>query len=141
MPALTDRDKERCRYHLGYLGQGPSAASIQMGIPQPLQTSFLVESAMNLLASTEVVARVVCILDTMDKLEAQLTSAVATLTVDRVDNLQLHPLRSMGKLSTDCIEQELTRWGYRLSDVLGAPVYPYARRYMKRGPGSVLPVA
>jgi len=112
-----------------------------MGIPQPLQTSFLVESAMNLLASTEVVSRVVCILDTMDKLEAQLSSSVATLTVDRVDNLQLHPLRSQGKLATDSIEAEYCRWGYRLSDVLGAPIYPYARRYLKRGPGSTLPVA
>ncbi|KKK54507.1 hypothetical protein LCGC14_3083990, partial [marine sediment metagenome] len=43
---LTEAEKERVRYHLGYL-QVSAAASIQLGIPRPLQTVFLLEQGLN----------------------------------------------------------------------------------------------
>ena len=135
MPALSDRDKERCRYHLGYINTS-FTASITLGIPRPLQTLFLVEDSMGLLASPEAVNRVVCILDTMDAIEGQLRSAVTTLAASRLGELELHPLKDRGKLFTDSLDDEYRRWGARLADVLGVPFYPFSRRYMQSGPGS-----
>jgi hypothetical protein len=140
MPALNDSDKERVRYHLGYMDTS-LAASIQLGIPRPVQTIFLVEDAMGLLASTQAVNRVICILDTMDKIETQLRGAIGTLAIDSVDKIQFHPLRAQGKLFTDSLESEYTRWAFRLADVLGVPIYPYSARFRKRGPGSNVPVS
>ena len=139
MPALSDRDKERCRYHLWYLNTS-FTASITMGVPRPVQTLFLVEDAMGLLASPEAVNRVTCILDTMDALEGQLRSAVPSLAASRLGELELHPLKSQGVLFTDSIDKEYKRWGARLADILGVPFYPFSRRYMVSGPGSNVPV-
>ena len=136
---LSDQDKERCRYHLGYL-ETSSAASIQLGIPRPIQTVFLLEDALSLIQNEFAVNRVRCILDTLDSIEAQLAKAVGTLAADRLGNMQLHPLRAQGKLFTDSLEAERLRWAWRLADILGVPVYPYSQRFKKRGPGSNIPV-
>ena len=139
MTALSDANKERVRYHLGYLGTS-FAASITMGVPRPVQTLFLVEDAMGLLNGPESAARVICLLDTMDSIEAQLKKAAGTLGVESAGELLLHPLRGQGKLVTDSLEKEYLRWGNRLADVLGVPPYPYSQRYSRRGPGSNVPV-
>jgi hypothetical protein len=138
--ALPEQDKERARYHLGYL-ETSLAASIQLGIPRPLQTVFLLEQGLNLLVNPFAVSRVVCILDTLDRLESQLISAAAAVGVDKLGNLQLHPLRTRGKLGTDSVEDEYRRWAYRLSDILGVPIYPYSKRFRRAGPGSSIGVS
>lgn len=139
MTALSDANKERCRYHLGYLATS-FAASITMGIPRPVQTLFLVEDAMQLLMP-EAVARVICLLDTLDGIEGQLRKAMGTLGVESAGELTLHPLRSQGKLVTDSLEREYVRWGNRLADMLGVPPYPFSARYSRRGPGTNVPVS
>lgn len=139
MPALTDKDKERTRYHLGYMLTS-FAPSIQLGIPRPVQTLFLVEDAMNLLADASSVHRVHCLLDTLDGIEGQLRSAMPALMAERVGELTLHPLRSQGKLVTDSLEKEYFRWAGRLADALGVPFYPFSNRFRQRGPGSIVPV-
>ena len=136
---LSDQDRERSRYHLGYL-ETSFAASLQLGIPRPLQTVFLLESALALLTNPFAVRRVVCILDTLDRLESQLIGAAASVGVDKLGNLQLHPLRSRGKLGTDSVEREYVRWAQRLSDVLGVLIYPYSARFRQTGPGSTINV-
>ena len=137
---LTEFDKERCRYHLGYL-ETDMAPSIQLGIPRPLQTVFLLEQAIQELITTQfAVARVRRILDCLDRIEDQLKNALCMLGVEKHGELTLHPLRSKGQLVTDSIEKEYVRWAGRLSDVLGVPKYPYSERFRKRGPGSVIPV-
>lgn len=138
MSALSEADKERVRYHLGYMNTS-FVASITMGIPRPVQTLFLVEDAMGLLQPLAV-PRVVCILDTLDSLERQLVKAQPTVGVESLGELTLHPLRSQGKLGTDSLEHEYLRWGNRLADLLGVPPYPYSKRYRRSGPGSIVPV-
>ena len=44
--ALTPQERERVRYHLGYLNTS-LAGSIQYGLPRPMQTLFVVEQAMD----------------------------------------------------------------------------------------------
>ena len=133
--SLSDQDKERIRYHLGYL-EVSSAPSIQLGIPRPIQTLFLVEDAMQLLGNVFAIKRVQCILDTLDGLEGQLRAAVPSLAADKLGQLQLHPLRARGQLFTDSIEREYVRWANRLADILGVPKYPYSARFRRTGPGS-----
>jgi hypothetical protein len=135
MPALSDRDKERVRYSLGYM-EIASAASIQLGIPRPMQTIFLLESAMNMLVDANAVRRVVCILDTLDEMESLLRKGVKTLVASQLGTLQLHPLKDRGILYTDSIEREFVRWAKRLADIFGVMPYPYSERFRRTGPGS-----
>ncbi len=139
MAALTEEQKERCRYFLGYLGVS-NAPSMQLGIPRPLQTVFLLEDALSLLTNQYSVQRVTCILETLEALEKKMAASTTYLAADRVGSLQLHPLRNQGKLYTDSLEKEVLRWSKRLADVLGVPPYAYSSRFRKSGPGSGVPV-
>lgn len=139
MTALSEENKERVRYHLGYLNTS-FAASITMGIPRPVQTLFLVEDAMQLIIP-QAVPRVLCLLDTLDSIETQMRKAMGTLGVESAGELTLHPLRSQGKLVTDSLEREYVRWADRLADTLGVPKYPFATRFARRGPGTNIPVS
>ena len=44
--ALTAEERQQVRYHLGFVSVFP-AASINFGMPRPIQTLFLVEQAMD----------------------------------------------------------------------------------------------
>jgi hypothetical protein len=74
--ALTDEERQRVRYHLGYPSVQP-AASISFGLPRPQQTLFLVESAMNLLmpVAENEVRRIIGV---MDGVECRLIDAQGT---------------------------------------------------------------
>ena len=123
---LTDAEKERTRYHLGYLEVAPAASS-QFGIPRPLQTVLLVESAMNNLIEAAI-PRVRKILNVMDGVEYKLCEAQDRLAAKQVDSLQLRDNEP------DQLEKEYVRWGWRLADVLGVPIYAYSNRYRNAGP-------
>jgi len=136
---LTEIDKERIRYHLGYL-ETSFAASIQLGLPRPLQTVFLLEQSMELLSNQYAIDRCLRILDVLDKIECQLQEATEYLVADTLGNMSLHPLKSKGLLVTDNLEREYVRWANRLADMLGTPLYPFSDRFMRRGPGTSVPV-
>jgi hypothetical protein len=138
MTALSEANKERVRYHLGYLNTS-FAASLTLGIPRPVQTLFLVEEAMGLLIAATV-PRVLCILDTLDGIEDLLRAQLkGPIGVSKIGEIELHPLKDRGQLTTDSLEREYVRWGNRLADILGVPHYPFSARYQKRGPGSSVP--
>jgi hypothetical protein len=114
-------EKERVRFHLGY-PEIQAAASIQFGIPRPMQTAFLVESAMNLIIE-EAVDRVRRIIKVMDDIEMKLIESQ-----DRLAAIQLSDLHLRDN-EPDQLEHEYVRWGYRLADLIGVPVYVYSTRY------------
>lgn len=122
---LTDAEKERVRYHMGYLEVQP-AASIQFGIPRPLQTVFLLETAMNNLieSATDRVRRVLKI---MDDIELKLVESQERLAAIRLGDITLRDSEP------DQLEREYVRWGHRLADILGTPIYPYSTRYANAG--------
>lgn len=95
---------------------------------------------MTLLTNIYAIQRVRCILDILDGIEGNLVKAQQQLAVDSVGSIQLHPLRAQGKLSTDSLEKEYSRWAKRLADILGIPLYPYSARFRRSGPGSSLNV-
>lgn len=130
---LTEQEKEQVRYHLGYLetsfGGQQAAASLQFGIPRPTETIFLVEEAIQrLLTNPFAVGRVRSILATMCRIEKQMEAATCTIGVEKLGDITLRGA-DCGKTTTDLLEREYVRWGYRLSDVLGVPVYRYSARY------------
>lgn len=135
MAALGATDKERCRYHLGYLQVEP-AASLQFGLPRPIPTVFLVETAMNNIIA-EAVPRVQRLLQVLDGIEAQLVAAICQLKADGVGNIKLAgTLDPKARLATDRLEAEYKRWACRLADTLGVPLYAFSRRF-RGGAGSV----
>lgn len=137
--SLTEEEKEKVRYHLGYL-ETSLAPSIQLGIPRPLQTVFLLEQGLNLIRNGFAVNRVRCTLKILDDIECKLFAGLQTLSAESLGELTLHPLRSQGKLFTDSLENEYRRWAGRLADILGVPLYPYSKRFRRVGPGTNVPV-
>lgn len=136
--ALTPQEREKVRYHLGYPSTA-QMASIQLGIPRPIQSLFLVEQAMNLLiADAEI--RVRQMLAKMDLIESKLLEQVTDdhLAAIRLEDLYLRARSAGGGGNTEgeLLEEEYQRWGWRLADELGVPVYPYSKRYRVNG-GSV----
>ena len=141
---LTEEEKERIRYHLGYMetsfGSTMAAASIAFGIPRPAQTVFLLEQAIQiLLTNPYAVDRVRSVLQVMDSLEDQLKNAACLLMAESVGEIKLRGAKS-GETFPDLIEREYQRWGQRLADILGVPLYPYSTRYRKAGGARCVPV-
>jgi len=126
--ALTDEEKARVRYHLGYPSVS-TAASIQYGMPALTQTNFLVENVLGKLLES-ILPRVRGILVTLDGIEDKLVAAQDRLAATKLEELTLR------EDETDKLEGEYRRWGHRLADICGCPIYPFAMRY-KGGANSV----
>jgi hypothetical protein len=118
---LSDAEKQRARYCLGYPALS-TAASLQFGQPALTQTNFLVESALNRLLESSL-DQVRSILNVLDGIESKLIDAQDRLAATQLEDLHLR------EDETDKLEREYQRWGYRLSDILSCPVYPFSRRY------------
>lgn len=128
--ALSEQDKERIRYHTGYM-ETSFAASMQLGIPRPIQTVFLLEQSMNLLVSQFAITRVVRTLDILDETECRLERAQKQLSVEKLGDMTLRSATA-GETVTDLLEREYVRWAKRLADILGIPLYPYAARFKRQ---------
>jgi hypothetical protein len=123
---LTAAERERAKYHLGYPNV-TIASSLFFGVPIPLQTSFLIERALsNLPVDAE--NRVRHISQVMDGVECRLIDAQDRLAAEQLGELRLRPT-DQGLSEPDALEREYCRWGYRLADELGVPIYAYSTRY------------
>lgn len=136
MAVLTAAERERCRYHLGYMNVQPAAAML-FGMPRPIQTAFLVESAMtNLIAET--VPRIQQILQTLDGIECQMVGSLKQLSVDALGPMKMAgTMDPKARLVTERLEEEYKRWVRRLADNLGVPLYAFSQRNRPSGGGSV----
>lgn len=123
--AFTDEEKQRIRYHLGYPSVQPAAA-LTYGIPKPIQTLFLVESAMNLILPVAQ-DKVRSLLNTLDTIECRLQDAQTRMAAQSIDTL------TMRKDEADSLEAEYRRWANRLADVMGVPLYAYSLRFQRSG--------
>jgi len=127
---LTEEEKERIRYHLGYV-ETSFAASLQLGIPRPVQTIFLVEQAMTLLTNEYALDRVRRVLFTLDEIERKLQDSLCLLVAEQLGDLKLRSA-TPGQTYPDLLEREYLRWAKRLADMLGVPLYPYSDRFKQR---------
>lgn len=122
MAALLPRDRSRVKYHLGYLAVAP-AASLQFGIPRPIETMFLVETAMNYIIDDGFnIENVLRILAILDGIECRMVEGQDYLAATELGNLK--PRADQ----LDALEHEYDRWAQRLGDIFGVPLYPYAQR-------------
>lgn len=135
---LDRQEKARVRHHTGYPEVQP-AASMQFGLPKPLQTAFLLESAMENLMP-EAVPRVREILQICDDLEQQMINAQCALKVDGVGTIKMAGSADpKARLVTDRLESEYVRWAMRLVDIFGVPLYPFSERFRKARSGGNVP--
>jgi hypothetical protein len=125
--ALTDAEKQRVAYHMGYPGV-TSAASVAFGVPLMTQTNFLIYNVLGHLLDSAI-DQVRSISNTMDGIETKLIDAQDRLAATRLEDLYLR------EDECEALNKQYQNWGYRLSDITGAPVYPYSRRYSGGGGG------
>jgi hypothetical protein len=137
---LTEEEKARVRHHTGYPEVQP-AASIQFGLPRPLQAAFLLESAMGLVLPSAV-PRIRDILQILDDLEQKMVDAQCYLVADQLDTITLAGAQDQrSRLVTDRLESEYVRWAERLVDIFGVPLYPFSSRFNRSSSAArVLPV-
>lgn len=121
--ALDDNEKERVRYHMGYLNVQP-AASIHFGIPAAIQTLFLVDLAMELLLPSAE-DRVRRLLTVLDDIECKMIGGQDYLVASQLDTLTIRPDH------IDKLEDEYCRWASRLADEMGAPLYPGSTKFRR----------
>jgi hypothetical protein len=125
---LTDQEKERVRYHLGY-PQVRQVGSASFGIVKSQSTAFLLETSMQQVMEAAC-DRVRAILNVMDGIERREIEAQKRLAASQIDTLKLR------EDELPRLRDELKTWGYRLADLLGVPVYPLSTRY-RDGTGAI----
>lgn len=118
---LTEADKERARYHLGYM-EVVVASSFAFGIPQATEPQFMFESAITRVRP-EAEFRVIAILDKLDEIECRLFRSSEELFAKRASDLE--PNLSQ----PDDVERELVRWACQLAQMLGVMPYPFSQRF------------
>lgn len=116
-------EKERIRYHMGYLQVSP-AAGLSYGIPVPIQTLFLVESAMDRVIP-QAEDRIRKLITVLDNIECRMIDAQNYLVADQLSDITIR------KDHINQLEDEYCRWAARLADTLGAPLYPGAERFRR----------
>jgi hypothetical protein len=134
--ALDTQERERVRYHMGYLSVQP-AASITFGLPAPIQTLFLLELAMDKILP-EAEDRVRRLLTVLDGIECRMIDGQNYLVATQLDQMYIRTDH------IEALEWEYSRWASRLSDELGAPLYPGSHKFTKLfrnyGSGGNIPV-
>ena len=120
--AFTLDEKEQIRYHLGYLNQ-TAASSLAFGQPVPLQTLFILDSAMDRVLGLAAEDRIRNMIAALDKIECVMLEAIDRLPAKQIDGLTLNE-NELNKL-----EFEYYRWAGRIANQLGVPLYPYAIKF------------
>lgn len=134
--ALDEFERERVRYHLGYMNTS-TAASLQYGLPRPAQTLFIVEQAMGLLPEVAL-PRVRRMLQVLDDIECRLVSSQARFAAQSLGDLRIERQQQQ---EPELLEREYWRWAGRLADQLGVPMYAYSNRFKGQAPTSgMIPV-
>jgi len=132
MTALTNEEKARVRYHLGYLGVSPSS-SISLGIPRLQDTSFLIEMSMDHVLPDHL-SKIRQIISYMDEIEKKEFDALNRLKASSLGSLILRPdeIEALGKAYVS--------WGKRLGDILGVEPYRFSNRYSSTAHIACIPV-
>lgn len=118
---LTEEEKARIRYHLGYPQTDP-VASIQLGVPRASQPMFLVEGQMNRIpeAVIALVRRCMAYCDATDQRILECQERMAAKSVGEID---------LNEAEADMLRKEYRYWVQRLADIIGAPINPFAAAF------------
>lgn len=128
--ALTEGERVRCRHHLGYLNV-TAAATFFLGIPAALQTTFMIEPAMDrVIVDAEPKLRQ--LLDILDSIESQGVCDLELLAINRIGDIEV---REDGHKVL--FNQEYLRWQRSLANLLGISPNPFDQRFPSRTNASV----
>lgn len=122
---LTEEEKNRIRYHGGYLLTDPASA-ITLGIPAASQPAFLVEQAMEHIPESAI-AIVRNAVSKCDFTEQNIMLAQRRMVARSVDEIDLNPDEA------NQLRGEYRYWVQKLYDILGAPVNAYASAFQTGG--------
>lgn len=119
---LTDEERVKVRYHLGFPQISPSQ-SLAFGAVIPTQANFLIEASMNnlIVGAEEIVRSLIC---TLDEIECLMRRALPDLQVSRTGGGV-----ELDTGYNDRLEAEYNRFAGRLADVFAVPFHPYAMRF------------
>jgi len=127
MATLTEDEKARVRYHLGYPNVEGQAA-LFYGIPASRPTAFLVDLAVQKLIPAAVeTAR--SLLASLDRLGDRMDEISENLDVESLDGIKIN------LNAGEHIRREYRDRAYRLADLLGVPVYHLSPRFSGVGGG------
>lgn len=126
---LTVEERERVRYHLGYLNI-TQQVSIGLGFPSASQLQFILESSMNALLP-EGEAGVRRAIQELDCIEDQLSLFRTSLEVMRTGG----GVEIRGPNAFRELEEQYVFWANGLSDTLGSPINPFGNRLLRLGAG------
>lgn len=122
---LTEEEKARIRYHLGY-PQTDRVASVQIGVRDFGQNLFLVDAQMDRIP-VAVIGIVRNLVQILDQTEANIIDAQAFLVARAAGEVDINPdhIRQL--------REEYANWARKLADTLGAPINQYAAAFQGVG--------
>lgn len=126
---LTEDQKNRILYFLGYPDWQALAQSIQLGFPAASQPLFLVYSAFQKISqrSVQTILKALC---NCEDIECQLSDARSRMKATRIGEMTLNAEE------TRMLYGQLTFWTRRLADALGVVPNPYSQmNYLGTGGG------
>lgn len=124
---LDLNEKERVRYHLGFLNISPAGA-IALGFPSSSQIQFIVDSALNsVLPEAEPGVRRA--IQELDCIEDQLSVARTPLVLSAAGG----GVKFRGADALIELENQYRWWAQSLADTLGTPVNPFSLKHQQLG--------
>lgn len=119
--AFTPQEKVKIRHHLGFLNV-TNAATFSLGIPQAVETQFIIERAMDLvLVEAEVEAR--RHVSILDRIEGQMVEDHDLLAVEKVGEITIR------KDEQNQLRKEYEYWRNALANVMGIYPNPWDKRF------------
>jgi len=128
-PILSDAKKAKARHHLGY-GGVQEAQTFAMGIPASVQTSFMIEGALNKLLP-ESLPLFDQLIAAMDGIETQMLGDQELLAVTQIDTIQIRPDEFKQ------LKLQYQHWQASLGNLLLIPPNPFDQRFGGLGGGGV----
>lgn len=137
--ALSDDEKERVRYHMGYHGIA-FKKSLTLGTPAVTQSLFILDSALiDLLPVAEKSVRRA--IQQLDCLEDQMSDATQTAEIKSTGGASAGGVRYRDGYETfDIYDGQYYRWLTKLADTVGSPIAPFGQHnnsYLGVGSASV----
>lgn len=123
--SFTPEEKVKMRHHLGYLNVTQSATFV-LGLPQAVETQFIIENAMNLVlpeAETEARRHI----GILDSIEEQMVCDHDLLAVNKVGEIEVR------EDEQEALDKRYHHWRNALANVLGIYPNPWDRRFSHSG--------
>lgn len=128
-PVLSDELKAKIRHHMGYTNV-QAVQTFVLGTPAGIETSFIIEGAMNRLLP-EALPQVTRHIEILDNLEAQILEDQELLAVTKVDEIDIRQDEFIQ------LAKQYHYWRSGLGNIFGVPPNPFDQRFMSWGGASL----